>query len=49
MKQITTIVNIVKIVAQYGAFLIVLVEGLNFISEGWERVIEERKLKDGSK
>lgn len=49
MKNISAIINIVKIAAVYGAYLVVIVEGLNFIAEGWEKIDQEKKLKNESK
>jgi hypothetical protein len=49
MKNIASIINIVKIAAVYGAYLVVIVEGLKFIADGWEKIDQEKNLKNESK
>lgn len=43
MKNISSIISIIKMIAKYGAYVIVLVDGLNFIAEGFEKVDQEKK------
>lgn len=49
MKNISSIISVIKMVAKYGAYVIVLVDGLNFIAEGFERVDQEKNEKNESK
>lgn len=48
MKNISSIIQVIKMVAKYGAYIIVLVDGLNFIADGFEKVNQEKELKDGN-
>lgn len=46
MKNISSIISIIKMIAKYGAYVIVLVDGLNFIAEGFEKVDQEKKAEN---
>ena len=48
MKNFSTVITFIKMIAKYGAYVIVLVDGLNMIADGWEKVDKEKELKDGN-
>ena len=44
MKNITNIIQIIKMVAKYGAYIIVIVDGLNFIASGFENIDNPKQI-----
>lgn len=49
MKNINNIITTIKMIAKYGAYIIVLVDALNFLVDGFERIEKEKNEKNDSK